>query len=49
MKILETSIEKPESGRIQENSSSDGTIISPHLFLFSEMSLGSELTNSQGI
>lgn len=49
VKILETSIEKPEGGRVQENSSSDRNIISPHLFLFSEMSLGSELTNFQGI
>lgn len=49
LKILETSVEKPESGRIQENSSSDRNIISPFFFLFSEMCLGSELTNSQGI
>lgn len=45
----ETSFEKPEGGRVQENSSSDGNIISLHLFLFSEMSLDSELTNSQGV
>lgn len=49
LKILETSVEKPEGGRVQENSSNGGSAISPHLFTFSEMPLGSELTNSKGI
>lgn len=49
LKMLETSVEKPESGRVQENSNRDGNIISPHFFLFSEMGFGSELTNSQVI
>lgn len=49
VKILETSIEKPEGGRVQKNSSNSGNTISPHLFTFSEMPLGSELTNSKVI
>lgn len=49
LKILQTSVEKPAGGRVQENSNSGGNTISLHLFIFSEMSFGSELTNSQGI
>lgn len=43
LKILETSIEKPEGGRVQKNSSNGGNTISPHLFTFSEMPLNLQI------